>query len=65
MTKIIDFAKITEHSATRQSCIHSFTQILADCQPVMGEKLFVRFLTEEYLVIYCLLMGFDESVNRF
>lgn len=62
--KIIYLAEITENAETKQSCIHAFTQIIAESIRIMGKELFLSILNKEYIEIFSILMSFEKTKNE-
>ena len=57
--KIIVLAKVSSHSQTKNSCMHSFTQVLAECNQFFSSELLSKILIEDYTEMLKVLLGFD------
>lgn len=45
--------------------MHTFTQILADCNKAMGDELFIKIFFAEYLRLFEILMSYNETGAHF
>lgn len=56
--KFVILAKATANGQTKQSCIHAFTQTIAESNDIIGNELFLSILKTDYLHIFYILMSF-------
>lgn len=62
--KIYLLAVASSHGETRQSCIHTQTQLLAEVASLISPSLFVDLLHRAFLPLFLVLLGVHEKSGR-
>lgn len=62
--KIYLLAVSSSHGETRQSCIHTLTQLLAEVSSIIPVELFVDLLHRTFLPLFLVLIGVHDKMVK-